>query len=295
MKSLLGNISLAVWLALFVAGGGCTPGAGTTPVAKAPATEDGSITFDDLAVVLAAVVDQADRIDATALAVQLPRLQRQLRHLGRPWPANVSAGRSDARLAWLYNARMAWSLKIVSDELRPLNGRADTLYLPKSIDRKRLLATEFHLAGAVATIEGIDRELAQYDDFRLAASAPCASDLAGPLAMEPFTAQTVRTQLPERFNHTFADNNRVVVDHDGRRLYLPPAMWAQVPLLTAQYNRRFNTHDATFPAAVGPYLDVRGRDRMADAMGYEVVPRTGPAGIVAKQHARTPLGRVLGH
>ena len=295
MKQRRYSLCLATWAVVTSATVGCAPlDRPGPPIAVAQADADGEISFDDLAVVLAAVVGADGRIDATALAAHLPRLDRQLAQLGGPWPAPAAGGQTDQRLAWLYNARAAWSLRIVARELRPLAGRADAFTLPRSIPRRRLLLTPLPLAGKWTTLAEIDDDLARYDDFRLAASAPGASDLAGRLPQRPFAAQTVRSLLATRFRHYVRDGSRLVADHDRRRLYVPPALWRVAPRLKAEFNRRFDTRDASLVTALGPYLDAQGRRRLAGALGYRVSRRTGPAGIVARRLSQTQRRRFFG-
>ena len=278
------SVGLAVVVLAMTGAGGCAGGpAGAQPVDVLGGVAPKTTGFDDLAAVLSATVNRHGRIDATALAAHLPRLQRQLTILAQPWPTEARDRGSDERLAWLYNARIAWSLRIVSQDLMPLARRSDAFDLPEKISQQKLLDSPFPLNGGTATLRDIDRELTAYDDFRLAVAAPCATDLFGPLPQTPFEAQTVRETATDRFVRFVLDPCRVVVDHRARRLRVPPALWGVADALTAEFNQRYNTRHATLAAALGAYLDARGRDKMKDAQGYAVVPRVKTAGIAAKR------------
>jgi len=293
MRRFCHSLLLGSWVSLLAVG---CPGSGGAiePIAVTPRAHDGDATFDDLAAVLSAAVTAEGEVDATALAVHLPRLDRQLSLLAGPWPTDSASALSDRRLAWLYNARMAWSLRIVARELHPLARRGDCFALPETIARRRLLGTPFPLNGRQTTLDEIDRRLAEADDFRLAVSAPGASDLVGRLATEPFSADSVRRLLARRFCDTVGDDRRVRVDHDSRSLCVPPALWRFASQLRGQYNRRFRTRDASLATALRPYLDATGRRRTADAMGYPARPRTGPPGIVARRLTEAQRNRAFG-
>jgi hypothetical protein len=259
---------------------GCRPT--SAPIAVAPPPAGQSITCDDLAAVLSEVLDREGRIDPTALAVHLPRLERQLSLLALPWPQEAAGGHSDQRLAWLYNARAAWSLRIIARELFPLEGRRDAFDLPAAIDRERLMNTPFPLDGRQMSLTAIDVELAGWGDFRLAALAPDATDLAGPLPQRPFAADTVRQDLPARLaTKLLADPRRLVIDHDQQVVGVPPAIWRARQNLIMEYNQHQPVRPADLLTALRPLADPAARQRLTDAMGYRVEERRGPAGISA--------------
>jgi len=279
---ILGGLPLAAALAAL---GGC-PGQAAPPAIVLPTVTGGPVlVFDDLAVVLAAVVDEDGRIDPTALAVHRLRLDRQLARLAHPWPDKTGTGLTDERLACLYNARMAWSLRIVARELRPAGRRGDLFELPPTIPQRRLLDTSFALGGREMSLRAIDRMLADYDDYRIAAAAPGATDLAGALPAEPFAATTVRETLPRRFNAYVLAGDRLQADHDRRQLRVPPALWPFRDRIIGRYTRRFGLAEVYLSTALAVDLEPRGRDRMEDARGYPAVRRDGPAGIVATASA----------
>ena len=258
------------------AGGGC---AGNQPIVLPEAAAPPG--FAALAEVLAAVVDADGAVEPTALAVRLPQLEYQLAALAGPWPPEARAAGSDARLAWLYNARAAWSLRIVARERMIDAVFGDVFHLPERIDARRLLATPFPMDGGLWTLAAIDRELLAYEDVRVAAAAPGATDWAAPLPGAPFEAATVRATLDARFNALLADGRRVVVDHGDQRLAVPPALWAAAGRIVAAYETRYGTRDALLVTALLPYAQGKAHRRLVSAMGYEAVRRSGDPGIVA--------------
>jgi len=263
---------------------GCAPtGPGPEPLVLAGISGPEPAGFADLTVVLAAVVDDRGRIDPTALATCLPRLDRQLAALARPWSDEARQSGSDVRLAWLYNARAAWCLRIIARQRRLTGVGQDEYALPGTIDRARLLDSSFPMDGGSTSLRQIDRELAAMDDFRIACAAPGATDLVGLLPGEAFAADTIRATVPGRFNDYVRDDRRIVIDHAARRLRVPPALhkarWAAV----LRYNERFSTTDAMLITALGPYLDDRARRRLAAATGYRAEVRSGPAGILTRE------------
>jgi hypothetical protein len=126
-------------------------------------------------------------------------------------------------------------------------------------------------------------------------SAPGACDLCGPLPAAPFTAETMRSGLDERFRRTARDPRRWLVDHDARELRVPPSLWRFAGRLTDEYNRRYGTRGAELATALRPYLDAEGRLRMDQARGYSVRPRTGPAGIAARILTESERRKIFGY
>lgn len=232
--------------------------------------------FGDLAFVLGLVVRPDGSVDPTALAVHRPRLRRSLETLARPWPELAG----DERIAWLYNARMAWCLELASRELTPWMGRADAFTLPASMPRAKLLDSPIVIDADRATLSEIDEELQRGQDFRIAVVAPCVTDLGGRLRRAPFDADDVQSTLGGRFNEYLAAGNRLVVDHDARALRGPPLLFARAEELQRAHNERYHTRGASLATALRPFADTRGRDILADATGYRLVERRGPAGLI---------------
>ncbi len=260
---------------LVAAVGGC---AGPEPIVLPEVTPPTG--FAALAEVLAAVVDDDGAVEPTALAVQLPQLERQLVHLAGPWPSAARQRGSDERLAWLYNARAAWSLRIVARERRVDAVFGDVFHLPDRIGPRRLMETPFPLDGGTWTLAAIDRELLAYEDVRVAPAAPGATDWAAPLPTTPFEAATVRAAVGPRFNACLADERRVVVDHVARRFRVPPALWAVADRIVAAYERRYGTAEAMLVTALLPYAQGPAQGRLISAMGYEAARRSDAPGIV---------------
>ena len=284
--------SLAVLTAVAAAGlAGCA-GAGPQAI-DLPAVALAAITFDDLAIVLGRTVNADGAVEPTALAVNLPRLEHQLTLLGQPWPAELRAGQFDQRLAWLYNTRTAWSLRIVARELTRDPKRPDRFVLPPTIGEDRLTESGFVLDGHPASLAWIDGQLAAWDDFRVAASAPGATDLDGRLPREPFSAGDVRAAIPRRFNEYVLDDRRIVIDHQARQLQAPPALWQFAPRLTADYDRRYRTAGATLATALKAYLDPPGRGRLDDALGYPAVQHTARRALWPVQPRRQAGYRII--
>lgn len=253
-------------------------------VAVAPA--EAAWGLDDLAAVLAATVDEDRRIDPTALHTMRPRLERQLALLARPWPADIAqpdAG-NPRRVAWLYNARTAWSLWLISARLERSLLRRDIFILPESVDAPSMANVRFGLNGGEMTLAGIDAELARHDDWRVGASAPGAIDWMGPLPIEPFSPESVTALLDERFAAYGRSDDRLVTDHDYQQLKAPPALWVHADRIRRDYADTYQLplEAVSLQTALRPWLGPRGRDRMNDALGYEPVVRTGAAGVVAR-------------
>ena len=153
---------LVVALAIFLLAGCAVQQQELPPVVIAARPAAPKVDYSELEVVLDKVFDDDRLIDAEALAVNADHLNAQVALLAITGP-DVSPElftTSDEKLAYWYNARAAWSLKLFLDA-----------NCPEEIT-SQFSTRRFPLDGQLMSLRTIDLVLEADPDFRVVVSAP---------------------------------------------------------------------------------------------------------------------------
>ena len=227
--------------------------------------------YYDLAIVLERVVTDDGLVIPMALRQQADRLERQLALLAVTGPTATPAQLPTEadRVAYWYNARAAWAMKL-----------ADLCQCPKEMRRGHLVDRAFPLDGRVMSLSAIDSELAEFEDWRVLVASPGVTLSRCRLPAEPFSAEDVHRRIDERLNQFIDDGKRFVVDVARKTVVVPPILWQYRDRLTAEYNRKYQTRGATFLTAMLPHTTGPAHRRLQDAIGYRCIP-AGPSLLVA--------------
>ena len=260
------NTSLACVLAL----AGC---AATTPVSPIRLDTSGvrpDANTGDLAFILQKATDEKGYLDYDELKKEANRLEAQLKTLAVTGPTASPElyPTPDSRLAYWYNARTAWAVKLAFEANCPRD------YLARACLEER----PFPLDGRQMTLDAIDRVLAGEADWRVAAAAPCVRLHRARLPREPFTPDTVRAEAVRRFNEFLADRDRFIIDVASKTVLFPPAVWAVRARLIEDYERTYRTQGATLNTALLPHVSGIAAFRLQNVVGYAEAsePRDGP-------------------
>jgi len=230
----------------------------TSAVAVAP-----RLSYDDLASVLKNVQTKKGLLIPAALAKRADVLDRQLALLAAVGPTarpDLFPTRAD-RIAYWYNARAAWSMKLAM--LRKF---------PAKLSRSELTDRRFTLDGRQMSIAEIDRILAGYGDWRIVVAAPGISLTGARLPRTPFNGSDVRRRIVARINEFIADGRRFVIDIAHERVVVPPVIWRFRRELIAEYEAAFGTRGANIVTALLPHVSGSALRRLQDAVGYKPVP-----------------------
>jgi hypothetical protein len=168
---------------------------------------------------------------------------------------------AEQRLAYWYNARAAWAMKLAM-----LAGFPETI--PPGSLRKRT----FPLDGRRMTLDDVDAILDGYDDWRVAVCAPGVCCQRAPLPRSAFAEGDIRNRIAERLNAFVDDEKRFVIDVERRNIRVPPVLCRYRQRLIADYHRAYGTQGATFVTALSRHLSGSARRRLRDAIGYRCVP-----------------------
>jgi len=218
--------------------------------------------YADLSAVLAKAIDGRGRILPKPLRKAAGRLDAQLAMLAVTGPTATPEllADDDHRLAYWYNARAAWSLKLAM-----LDDFAE------SVTEPQLMLRRFPLDGRTMTIEQIDRAILDGFGWQALTAAPSACIYGAPMPRSAFEPNDVRRQIAERFNDFIGDSRRFVIDVEHKRVLVPPVLWRFRDELIESHNRRYGTKGASLITALLPYTSGSAHRRLQDAVGYSAV------------------------
>ncbi len=254
---------LTVGAAALVAG--CPPSdPGPVTLDDGPAAPD--VDYADLAVVLSEAIGADGWIIPSQLDLYADRLDAQLLRLKVTGPTatpELLPGRDD-RLAYWYNARAAWSLRLVH-----------LLACPQKVCPAELPRRSFPLDGRTMTLADIDEHLlGAFDDWRVVVAAPGALLQRAAPPHRPFSADDVRGRIAERIDAFIADEDRFVIDVDHRRIVVPPVIWRFRERIMDEYEGRYGARPVDLRQALLPHVDGAALRRLQNAVGYAPRPAT---------------------
>jgi len=225
-----------------------------------------SADVSDLAAVLAQAVTPDGRVDLRGLAQVNDRLDRQLRTMAVTGPTVTPDLYPTYGLRWAYwyNARAAWSLRLVGLEC----ARPDASCC-------RMRRRTFPLDGREMSLEMIDgillKEARRTGDFRLAACIPGGAVNYACMPAKPFRGEQITSRLAEALSRLVLDERRFVIDVQQKTIHVPLMFWATRDLLAGQYRLEYGGEGASLTTALRPYVNSRARRRLDDGLGYKAV------------------------
>lgn len=243
--------------------------------------------YGELADLLAAAVKDGGLLEPQEVRKRADGLDAQLRRLAVTGPTvtpDLFPAVED-RLAYWYNARAAWAVKLAL-----LAG------LPRQMPPAELLDRPLPLDGRRMSLGEIDRTLAQDADWGVLVAAPGVLLQRAALPTAPFSGADVRSRIAERIEAFLDDERRVVIDVQRRRILFPPVLWQWRDWLIAEHHRMYRTRGAVLSTALLPYVTGSGARRLQDAIGYaNVCARpSGRLAVVKQRRRRFPASRPAG-
>jgi hypothetical protein len=168
--------------------------------------------------------------------------------------------RQQDRLAYWYNARMAWAiyLSLLHDFQ---DTRADE-YI-----RER----PFHIDGRWMTLRSIDTLLGKNEDFRVLAAAPGVSQQRARLPNRVFLPEGIHQRIQDRFNQFVADNQRFRIEISSRRIYVPCILWQMRDRIQQRFARLYGPEEVPLRIALLWQVQGPARTRLLNAVGYKAV------------------------
>ena len=240
---------------------------GDRPASARAAERPDRVSYAEVADVLTAALCSEGKLRIDRLKASADALDAQLRlleSLGPTASPELFASPAD-RLAYWYNARAAWAMKIAllawPDEP---DGDVDF----DVFDRQW-----FRLDGREMTLAAIDDLLAAEFGWRAAVASPGVRIDRAPLPAEPFDPATVEAAVQPRVEAFVDDAERVIVDVEAREVRVPQILWRFRGEIVDCHHRTYHTRGATLTTALLSCVGGRAERRLQLAIGYEPVPR----------------------
>jgi len=253
------TLSLAAIAVVALAMGGCTA-APVQPVRLDLAGAAADANYDNLAFVLAKATNDQGYVDYDDLKKHAARLEAQLKRLAVCGPMATPAlyPSPGARLAYWYNARTAWAIKLAFDANCPRDSLAPS----------RLEERPFPLDGRPMTLDALDAIILRDHGWQAAVGAPCIRLHRSRLPARPFSPLDVEAVVPRRFLEYLGDRDRFVIDVERRTIFYPPVLWSVRGRLIEEHGRTYRTEGATLNTAFLPFVRGVAALRLQDATGY---------------------------
>jgi len=234
------------------------------------------VDYTQLSTVLKGVVNSQGLVLRRVLVSRNDTLNEQLKLLAVTGPTVTPElfPTPEDRLAYWYNARAAWSMKLVM-----LSGFPPTL-------EDGMETRLFALDGRMMSLKAIDDILRADSDWRTLIAAPGVALHRAALPREALGSKGIRAAIAQRFNDLVDDDLRFIIDVDKQEVQVPPALWAIRKKVMDEYDKTYGAAGANLLTALLPYLHDGAERRIRDVMGYRILPRKGPwyMGIVWKEY-----------
>jgi len=219
------------------------------------------VDYSNLAKVLERAVTDKGKFDQKKLEKVSESLDAQLKILSVTGPTvtpQLFASDEDT-LAYWFNARAAWALKIASQA-----GEAKHL---SSIQ----LSKPFPLDGREMTLVDIDAVLSLNKDWRAIVTAPGICLNRAGLPKKTFSACHIEEEINEQLNGFLDDEDRFVIDVGRKRTLVPPILWQFRQELTDEHDKSYGTENASFPMVLLGLTSGSAHRRIQDATGYRYI------------------------
>ncbi|GAF79424.1 unnamed protein product [marine sediment metagenome] len=215
--------------------------------------------YSDLAAVLSEAVDKDGLVQPDALKELTGRLDKQLKLLAVTGPSatpELFPTPAD-RLAYWYNARAAWAVKL-----------AALAEFPEEITPAELSQRPVPLDGRMMTLAGIDEEILTAGGWQALVAAPGVLSQRAQLSTKPFGAKGIRERIAERFEQFADDADRFVIDVRAKKVLVPPVVWRFAQDIIDNHNKTYGTVGATLTTALLSYVTGSAHRRLQNAIGY---------------------------
>ncbi len=251
---------------------GCAP-APLPPVQLNTAGVTPSVNYDNLNEVLTWLIDKQGLVEPLRIEDVEKQLHSQLQLFAVTGPDVTPKlfGTKADRLAYWYNARAAWSIRLAMD-----------LFNAKQLKACGLDTRSFPLDGQAMTLKMIDAKLDSLAGFQGVVASPSMKQDRAIMPQNAFDPKTVEQKIPERFNQYICDRTRFIIDIAKRQIQFPPAFWQYREKIIADNIKQYGTPQPTFATALLPMLNRPAVYRLQNAVGYKCVESPQPCTITVK-------------
>jgi hypothetical protein len=276
---LIGAVSLA----------GCEPQ--EPPRESQPITLDAAdaaskVDYSGLEAVLKAAISPNGEILPKKLKANAKMLEGQLMLMTLAGPKtrpNLFTNKH-SKLNYWYNARAAWSLKLMltfsrerpeTDEKKtsePVRWRITD----DGVSIEEFTNRSFPIDGRSMTLAIMDSLIEDQFGFKAVIGAPGVWPLRASIPTKPFDAGDAGELIDERFNGFVDSEKRFVIDVASKRILAPPVLWRFRERLIADHRKKYGVTGASLATALLPHARLSPHRRLQDAVGYKCVEAPKP-------------------
>jgi len=261
----------------------------------------GKVDYSGLAAVLKAGIGPGGKLLPKKLKANAKMLEGQLMLMTVAGPktrADLFAG-EHSKLNYWYNARAAWSLRLMltfSRERLEAEAEATKAKEEKNREVVRWKITDdgisiakfrnrsFPIDGRSMTLALMDSLIVDQFGFKAVVGAPGVSPARAEIPTRPFNANDAAKLIDERFNEFIDDESRFVVDVPSKRILVPPVLWQFRERLIADHRKKYRVTGASLTTALLPHVRFSPHRRLQDAVGYQCIGAPRPkAPLIVKR------------
>ncbi len=273
-------------VAIVLLAAGCSPdpvSPGKAPLNLSPrAAAPPALSYAGLAKVLKEAVNKDGVLIAGEVRWVAADLDKQLVLLAATGPTTApqqfasegDTAAADKTLAYWYNARAAWSIKLA------MLGRTG-----ETISRALLEQRLFDIDGRTMTLADIDSLLQADADWRTLPAAPGVLWQNAALPRQPLEARGIRSQIATRFEQFVHNDQRLIADDRPREILVPPPLQAAQARAISSYEASSGASGVTLTTALLPVVHGPALHRLQDLVGYRCVqaPWSGKLAIIERK------------
>ena len=264
-------------MGLWFAGIGCDANPRLTPVTLDATEIKPVVDYSRLAKVLNHVVTDDGEVDTFRMSEEYSQLledQLKLFTLTGPGATPELFSTPAQKLAYWYNARTAWSIKLgmmqVKTDSEKQASKKDYTY--------RQLSRKFPLDGRLMTLKDIDIVLDDKGDkgfYRVVAAPGILFDRAK-LPDKPFDPKTIDEEICGRVNAFVNSSARFVIDFEAQEVLFPPVLWRYRGRIIGRYRKNYHLPDVfiSLTTAMLDHVSGSALHRLQLAIGCKCVENT---------------------
>ena len=184
-----------------------------------------------------------------------------------------------AKLNYWYNARAAWSLRLMLTfskerlETDKTKISEDTIWIfnDDGTPLETFNNRSFPIDGRSMTLALLDELLIEQFGFKAAIGAPGISPLRAAIPPKSFDANDSAKLIDERFGRLIDDEKRFVIDTPTRRILVPSILWRFREQIQTEHREKYGALGANLTTALLPLVKLSPHRRLQDAVGYTCI------------------------
>ena len=170
------------------------------------------------------------------------------------------------KLAYWYNARAAWVLKLSMMHHKKLFLSKNKTDYSETI---RLMGiTTCPIDGKRMTLGDIDHEIKKIGGFMAEIAAPGGTLDRAPMPQSPFQPTDFPGCLKDQFNSFVNSTSRFVCNYDKRTWYIPRVVWKYKKELSDIYQTNYPTPQVMFASVLSSWASGAAKYRLQNNVGY---------------------------